>query len=174
MICIISCTNRPNSNSIKVAQYYKELLSTKGVEAQVLDLTLLPEDFIFSALYDNMGKNPAFNKLAEIIGSSDKFIFVVPEYNGSYPGILKSFIDGLKYPNTFKEKKCAMVGIGTGVMGGALALSHLTDVVNYLGMHVYAVKARLPRVNLIFQEGKITDELLEKLIDSQAEGFIKF
>ena len=174
MITIISGTNRPNSNSIKVSQYYKDLLNSKGEEVEILDLTLLPADFIFSALYDNVGKIPEFNRLADIIGKTDKFIFVVPEYNGSYPGVLKAFIDGLKYPNSFKEKKCALIGIGTGVMGGALALSHLTDVLNYLGMHVYAVKPRIPKVHHIFQEGKLADEFLEKLIDSQVEGFIKF
>ena len=50
MITIISCTNRKASKSLSVAQYYKELLDSKGVESQIVDLNLLPEDFAFSAL----------------------------------------------------------------------------------------------------------------------------
>lgn len=174
MITVISGTNRPNSNSIQVAEYYKSLLLSKGVEAQVLDLARLPKDFIFSALYDNTGKNALFNQVADVIGESEKFVFIVPEYNGSYPGLLKAFIDGLKYPNSFKDKKCALIGISSGAMAGALALSHLTDVFNYLGMHVYAVKPRIPRIHVLFKDGKINDSFLETLLDTQAEGFIKF
>lgn len=174
MITIISATNRTNSSSIQIADYYRQLLQKKGVEAEILDLTQLPENFIFSALYDNCGNNPEFNKLAESVGKSEKFVFIVPEYNGSFPGVLKAFIDGLSYPNSFKDKKGALVGISAGVMAGALALSHLTDVLNYLGMHVLATKPRLPKIQHIYKEGKISDTFLESLLDSQAEAFIRF
>jgi len=174
MITIISATNRSQSNSIQIAEYYRNLLQKKGAESQILDLSLLPEDFIFSALYDNVGKNEKFNQLTHVIAKSDKFVFIVPEYNGSFPGVLKAFIDGLSYPNTFKDKKGALVGISAGVMAGALALSHLTDVLNYLGMHVLAIKPRLPRINTLYKEEKIKDPFLADLLESQAEAFIRF
>ena len=86
----------------------------------------------------------------EKIQSCDKFVFVVPEYNGSFPGVFKAFVDGLKYPASFKDKKCALVGISSGTQGGALALSHLTDIFNYLGMNVLALKgAHSPYRNLL-------------------------
>lgn len=174
MITIISATNRANSTSIKIARYYQNLLKNKGVESTVLDLSEIPQDFVFSALYDNLGKNNQFNEFVSTINKSEKFVFIVPEYNGSYPGVFKAFIDGLEFPGSFKNKKCALVGISSGVMAGALALSHLTDVLNYLGMHVLAVKPRLPRINTLYKEEKITDPFLEKLLDSQADDLIQF
>lgn len=174
MITIISATNRPNSNSIQIAEYYRNLLQNKGAQSQILDLSQLPEDFIFSALYDNVGKNERFNEITKMVGMSEKFVFIVPEYNGSFPGVLKAFIDGLSYPNTFKDKKGALVGISAGVMAGALALSHLTDVLNYLGMHVLAIKPRLPRIHTLYKEEKINDSFLEGLLDSQADSLIRF
>ncbi len=174
MITIISSTNRPHSLSIMVAEYYKNLLSKKGVESQILDLTKLPERFLFTALYENEGKDPEFNKFMDIINKSEKFVFIVPEYNGSFPGILKSFIDGMKFPESFGNKKCALVGISSGVMGGVLALSHLTDILNYLGVHVLAIKPRLPRVQTLFKDGKINDPFIEGLIKTQVESFITF
>src|SRR5688572_1002710 len=102
MFTIISSTNRPNSTSIKIARYYQNLLKTKGVESTVLDLSEIPQDFVFSALYDNLGKNSKFNEFTTTINKSEKFVFIVPEYNGSYPGVLKAFIDGLEFPGSFK------------------------------------------------------------------------
>ena len=39
------------------------------------------------------------------MSQSEKFVFIVPEYNGSFPGVLKTFIDGLAFPDTFEQKK---------------------------------------------------------------------
>jgi chromate reductase, NAD(P)H dehydrogenase (quinone) len=174
MITIISGTNRLNSNSIFISEYYQSLLRKKGAECQILDLRSLPEDFIFSALYENAGKDPAFNKLKAAINSSEKFVFIVPEYNGSFPGVLKAFIDGLDYPESFENKKCALVGISSGVLAGALALSHLTDILNYLGMHVLALKPRFPRIENLIENGSINDKFLVELLNLQAEALIKF
>jgi chromate reductase, NAD(P)H dehydrogenase (quinone) len=174
MITIISGTNRPDSNSIAIAKYYEALLKKKGVECHIMDLSQLPVDFPFSALYENAGKNTAFNIFKDIINTSEKFVFIVPEYNGSFPGILKTFIDGLDFPKSFRNKKCALVGISTGVMGGSLALSHLTDIFNYLGMHVLASKPRLPRIQNLLRDGEIKDKIISELLELQADAFIEF
>jgi chromate reductase, NAD(P)H dehydrogenase (quinone) len=174
MITIISGTNRFNSNSIFIAEYYQALLKKKGAECRILDLSKLPEKFLFTALYENAGKDPDFNELKEMINNSDKFVFIVPEYNGSFPGVLKAFIDGLDFPGSFNNKKCALVGISSGVLAGALALSHLTDILNYLGMHVLAIKPRLPRIESLIKNGALNDKFLTDLLDAQAEAIIKF
>jgi chromate reductase, NAD(P)H dehydrogenase (quinone) len=174
MITIISGTNRLNSNSILIARYYQRLFESMGTKAQVLDLTELPNDFIYSALYDNAGLHDDFNMFQELVDATDKYLFVVPEYNNSYPGVLKAFIDGLRYPGSFAGKKAAMVGLSAGMQGGALAISHLTDVLNYLGMHVLAQKPKLAFVHKYLEEGNITNELYKQLIQEQAEAFISF
>lgn len=174
MITIIVGTNRANSKSRKVADYYLSLVQSHRAEAQILDLQELPADFAFSALYANGGKHEAFNKFVKIINESDKFIFVIPEYNGSFPGVLKTFIDGLDFPGSFAHKKAAMIGISSGVMGGALALSHFTDILNYLSMHVYAVKPRITRLSANFVDGVIVDNFVSDLIHEQVRGFIAF
>ena len=140
MITIISGTNRFDSISSLVADYYKQILDKKGEENQILDLSTLPKDFIYSALYENTGKNEAFNAFQAVIDISDKLVFVVPEYNSSFPGVLKAFIDGLRFPSSFSGKKGALVGISSGAQGAGLALSHLTDILHYLGMHIMPLK----------------------------------
>lgn len=174
MISIISGTNRNESVSFLVSQYYQELFQKKGIACQVLDLGALPADFIYSALYENTGKNKAFNIFQKAIEQSDKFVFVVPEYNGSFPGVLKAFIDGLKFPNSFTGKKCAMVGISSGVQGAGLALSHLTDIFNYLGMHVLPLKPKLSKIEENMTENILSNPLYIELLETQAEQLIEF
>ena len=174
MITIITGTNRPLSNSRAVANLYSELLRQRQVASRILDLADLPADFTVSALYENTGRNEAFNKLSSLIATSDKFVFIVPEYNGSFPGVLKAFIDGLEYPNTFRNKKAALVGLSSGVQGSGLAMSHLTDVFNYLGMHVLALKPRLAHIEKNLKEGTLTNELYLELLNQQIDQFISF
>lgn len=174
MITIIVGTNRENSVSSKVAQYYLNLVQANGTDAQIINLKDLPNDFAFSATYANSGKNAEFNKFVTLVNQTSKFIFVIPEYNGSFPGVLKLFLDCLQFPGSFANKKAALVGISSGVMGSALALSHFTDILNYLSMHVYAVKPRIPRLSANFVNGEVTDKFLSDLIATQVKGFLEF
>jgi chromate reductase, NAD(P)H dehydrogenase (quinone) len=174
MITIISGTNRPESITRAVVDFYASLLESKNLDYQILDLAELPADFILSALYDNTGKNQQFNKLSEMIARSEKFIFILPEYNGSFPGVLKAFIDGLDYPYTFKDKKAALVGISSGMQGGILALSHLTDIFNYLGMNVLSLKVKLAYINNNFNGTHITNQLYLDMIKQQVDQFKNF
>ena len=75
---IVSTTNHKNSLTAQVADYYAALLQKKGCESQVIKLTDLPADFTESALYGNMGKNEAFNRLKDIMEASQKYVFIIP------------------------------------------------------------------------------------------------
>lgn len=174
MIKIIVGTNRKNSLSLTIARLYQEILSQKGTDSEILNLIDLPHDFVFSALYDRNGKNPEYNTFHEKVKAGDKFVFIVPEYNGSFPGVLKSFIDGMTYPNTFRNKKCALVGISSGIGGGGIALSHLTDIFHYLGMHVLALKIKLAKIEENMSDNLLTNRLYMELLQSQAEMLINF
>ncbi len=174
MITIVSGTNRSQALSLQIAYLYQKKIQEKGAEVQLIDLNELPPDFAFSALYENDGKNAAFNKFRTQMQNSEKYIFIIAEYNGSFPGVLKTFIDGLAYPNTFKEKKAALVGLSAGVQGGSLALSHFSDILNYLGTHTLALRVKLARLESFMKEGVIENKLYQDLIEQQIESFIKF
>ena len=62
------------------------------------------------------------------------------------------------------------------MQGGGLALSHLTDIFNYCGMHVLAQKPRLARIshNMDMEKEEITNELYNELIDDQIKGLVSF
>jgi chromate reductase len=172
MITIISGTNREGAYSRVVAEIYAEILEQKGQPCQIIDLKDLPQDFIFSALFEKIGEHPVFNEIQTRITASQKFVFIVPEYNGSFPGVLKAFLDGLQFPASLKGKTGALVGLASGHMGGALALSHLTDVLHYMGMMVLPIKPRLPRISKILVDRKFADAIYTDLIEEQAAMLI--
>jgi chromate reductase len=173
MITIICSTNRQNSVSKKISHLYQNILESKGQHVDVIYLEDMPDDFIASALYENSGSNEEFNDLRKKMFDTQKMVFIVPEYNGSFPGVLKTFIDGLQFPGTFKNKKCALVGLSSGVQGGGLALSHLTDIFNYCGTHVLALKPKLSRIEENLTENSLS-KLYNELLEEQAQMFIEF
>ena len=174
MITVVCGTNRPDANSEVIGNLYVTKLTALGENAHLLNLKDLPSDFVTSALYDNAGKNEAFNPFREAMANAHKFIFVVPEYNGSFPGVLKAFIDGLKYPVTFRGKKAAMLGLSSGIQGAGLALSHLTDILNYCGTHVLAFKPKFPHIDEHLKNGEITNKKYLDEIDIQLKQFVDF
>lgn len=174
MITIISSTNRQNSKSILVSNYYLNLFKSLGEEAQIIDLRNLPHDFAFSALYELSGKNEAFNVFRKMMEESDKFLFVIPEYNGSFPGILKTFIDGQKFPDSIRYKKAALTGISSGTQGSALSMSHFGDVLVYLGCNVLSIKPRVINIETAFVSNDFTDPKVKDLILLQAQKLIEF
>ena len=173
-IIIICSTNRNDSVSYQIAQLYSNILTEKECPNEVIDLSDLPNDFAFSALYEQAGKNKDFNHFRELMAESKKFVFIVPEYNGSFPGVLKTFIDGLKFPDSFRGKKSALVGISSGIQGAGLALSHLTDIFHYCGMEVLSIKPKFSLIAKNFDGEKITNALYLDLLNEQADRILAF
>lgn len=156
MITIISATNRPNSSTLKVAKHYQQLMEQKGEKTQLFSLENLPVDIAFNELYDK--RSQAFQQLLdEYISPVQKFVFVVPEYNGSFPGILKLFIDAV-HPDLLRRKKVALLGVASGRAGNLRGMEHLTGVFNYLGVFVHPNRLPVSSVlTLLDEKGGIKD-----------------
>jgi NAD(P)H-dependent FMN reductase len=166
MILIVVGTNRVNGLSYQVADIVTEILKQKKVASEQLKLIDLPNYFLFTALYDQQGKNEKFNSYQKKIDDYSKIIFIIPEYNGSYPGILKSFVDGLVYPHSLRNKIVGMIGISAGSLGGAIAISHFTDVLHYMGAIVLPITPRIAFVHRSIEaNGRFTPEVINTLID---------
>ena len=173
MNLIISGTNRLGSNSLKVAEYYKAELLHKGEEWEIFSLEDLPNDILFTDLY---GKRSAgFKAIQNKVSAAQKFIFIIPEYNGSYPGALKVFIDACSYPSSFYHKKTALVGVSTGKYGNIRGVDHFTGVCNYVRMHVLPLKIHIPHIqNELNHAGNFMDSNTLKFINEQLEEIIRF
>ena len=173
MITLLVGTNRPASRARRIASIYTSLLAELGAESQLLDLAELPSDFVASALYANAGTHPGFNRLAGLLDASNKLVIITPEYNGSFPGVLKAFIDGLPYPGGIQGKRAALIGLSSGGQGGLLAMSHLTDILMYLGTTVLPQRVRLPFIDKdLTPENELRHELSRQMLREQAEALL--
>lgn len=173
MITIISATNRPDSNTYKIATTYSQLLDKQGVASKVFSLEQLTPDMQFIDLYGKHSEK--FQQLLqEYIIPAEKFVFIVPEYNGSFPGILKLFIDAI-HPDVNRGKKAVLVGVSSGRAGNLRGLDHLTGVLNYIGIHVHPNKLPISVVlTLLDEQGKIKDENTIKALEKQVGDFLKW
>lgn len=174
MITIVSSTNREGSITLKIAMLYSKLLDQINVENQILDLRLLPKDFINTDFGDTSTDN-FVNYVYQYINKADRFIIVSPEYHGSYPGIFKAFIDCIGNDG-IKDKKVALVGVSSGRAGNLRGLDHLSALFHHLRAEVYSLKPKLSVIHKLFNNKK--DELDDyetlKLIKNQINGFLTF
>jgi NAD(P)H-dependent FMN reductase len=168
-ITVISGTNRPGSYTNLVAQEYAKMLKDSGVEVSFLSLEQLPNDFIASDLYGKRSEKMD-SIIGEFINNVNKFVFVVPEYNGSYPGIVKLFLDSIP-PRMWTAKKASIVGVSTGQAGNLRGQEHLTGVLNYLKVNVHFNKPKLSLVDKLFNEDKQTlnEKTRERLAESVSQ-----
>ncbi len=170
---IISGTDMANSKALEVSTYLKRLYQQLGVDAEVIDMADFPLSDVVGGKY--MEEIQSINEFREPVLKADALLFVIPEYNGSFPGILKMFIDYLPYPSALVEKPIAYVGIAGGAFGGLRPVEQFQMVANYLNAHQFPERVFISRVHNMFDsETGIKDEFQQKLLISQTEGFIKF
>lgn len=169
MITIIAGTNRPGSYSEKIANFYNTFTTE---ETQVFCLKDLPKDFVFADTFCD--GSDAFNELVtKNITNVDKFIFVIPEYNGGFPGILKAFIDAV-HPKNFNNKKAALVGLSSGHSGALRPLDQFSDILHYLKVEVLSAKPKLSGIELLVKGDQLVDERSLSLLTDQITRFTKF
>lgn len=165
-ITIISGTGRDNSNTLKIAQEYFRLLSNTNNDVQLLSLESI----------DVCQKNEAFRSMEKsMLIPAEKFIIIMPEYNGSYPGILKMMIDQSDVTKCWKNKKVLLTGVATGRAGNLRGMEHLTGSLMHMKMLVHPNRLPISIVDkLLDANGKLHDEKTLLAIKEQLQAFLEF
>ncbi|MDR6784438.1 chromate reductase [Pedobacter africanus] len=173
MVTIISGTNRPGSNTLKLAQYYQKTLAEKGLQTTLFNLEELPENLISTDLYGK--RSASFETIQDLITQTSKFLFVIPEYNGSFPGVLKTFIDACNFPESFYDKKAALVGLSSGKYGNIRGIDHFGGVCSYLHLNVLPLRIHIAAIKTELNEnGDLFKEDTLKFTGQQMDKFIAF
>lgn len=180
MITVIAGTNRKGSRTKQVAKYYFEILQDlTGEECKLFALEDLDDSFVHSLMYEKEYQDAGLAKAQDdYFTPANKLIFVVPEYNGSFPGIFKIFLDAISirnYKENFEDKKVALVGVASGRAGNLRGLDHLTTSLNYLKMNIYHNRFPIAKIDEVMDKtGVITDDLLVEDLRKHVEGFLLF
>lgn len=156
MIAVITASPRPQSRSAIVANALSDVLIASGIEVKHFRMQEMKEDLAYFMVHgEQIGK---FRSGQEELMHIEKMVFVVPEYNGSFPGILKFWIDSSRFPHTFAGKKAALVGLGDGMFGNVRGLDQLASVLNYCQMAVMPFRMHLPRIGNRLQNGPLQQD----------------
>lgn len=172
MISVICATHRPQNQTLAVVNKYAEILQELGEEVQILKMDDLPEDFMVTNTFGKPSHGLE-EVVSKWIAPSEKMVIIAPEYNGSYPGVFKVFLDAVP-PKTWKGKKAALVGVASGRAGNLRGMDHLTDVLHYLRVEVFSLKIPISRLNDLLQEGEMVDAATLGVLKMQAEEFLRF
>ena len=119
---------------------------------------------------------PAVADLTRQLHEADGVIFVTPEYNYSIPGVLKNAIDWASRPafeSVFKGKKCFVISVSGGALGGVRAQSHLKYILNGLLADTYTCKEIvIPMANAKIEDGKLNDAAILDFTHDNLRGFL--
>jgi len=177
-ITLISGTDRKNSHTRIIAEHLHQHLSSIGVKSQLLDLEQIPVELLKNPTYSAENRNKGLSEIQDdFFVHCNKFIFVVPEYNGSFPGVLKLFLDSLsvrKYEETFFHKKACLIGVASGRAGNLRGLDHLSDILNYLGVIVFPSKLPVSRVFEFVDGGEVVSQEVRRSLEGLVDDFIQF
>lgn len=128
-IAVISGSSRPNSNTLKVSRW----ISLQNERFSLLNLSDFNLEHFNEPNSPMLGKpynSEEVQNWSDTIKQFDGFIFVIPEYNGFFPGIVKDAVDYLY--NEWKNKP--FITIGLGGRGGKWACEHLRTLLERFEM----------------------------------------
>ncbi len=166
MITIISGSNRDDNNTKKVALEYQRLLALKNIPAKI---------FLLDEINSTLRNDFFIQSENEILIPSEKFIIIMPEYNGSYPGILKLMMDNTDIKKVWWYKKVLLTGVSTGRAGNLRGMEHLSGVLLHMRMQVHYNRLPISVVDkLMDEQDHFTDLATLGAINIQLEEFLKF
>ena len=174
-IPVILGSVREGRLSEKPAKLMVEKLKQAGAESQLVDFKELPLPFLDSleepSDLNKVYPYPNVQKWSAIADAADAFIFVIPEYNHSYPGVLKNALDWL-YPE-FDHKPVGLVGVSNGQVGGARALTHIRPIIECFSMFAVRETIMFVRTQNVFgSQGELLDNSYEKKIAGLIKSLI--
>jgi chromate reductase len=169
---VLAGTNRPGSATRSVAGWLCERYRALGADASILDLAELPPSIFHPSSYAE--------KPAEFAGWSQRVLdchglaVVTPEYNGSFPGVLKYFIDMLKFPESFEGRPVSFVGVAAGQWGALRSVEQLQAIFGYRHAHLFPERVFVPAVHEVLQEDGSPSSEIRKRLEKQSAGFLRY
>ncbi len=173
MILIISGTNRPGANALKVSNILKAHYAAAGVDAEVYSLAEMPREIFDPSSYAR--KPESWLAVQDRVVQADGLHIVTPEYNGGFPGVLKYFIDMLKFPESFESKPVAFTGEAAGIWGALRPVEQLQQIFGYRNAYLFPDRVFIPGVTGKLNDAdQLTDAAIDDRLKKQATGFAAF
>ncbi len=158
-IPVILGTTRQGRASAHVARFVAgHLQQRQGVVTELIDIAQL------ALPTDDAGESTKDEALSATLTRADALVIVSPEYNHSFPGLLKHVLDG--YLKEYIHKAAGIVGVSAGPFGGARGIQDLLPVLRELGLVTIFWDVHVATVSQVFdQSGALLDPALVRRTD---------
>jgi NAD(P)H-dependent FMN reductase len=160
---VILGSTREGRQGEKVFSWMKKFLKQyKGFETEFLDLKDWPLKFYSFPVSPAYGKidDPLVKKWTAKIADADAFVIITPEYNHSFPAVLKNALDHVYHE--WNNKPVAFMSYSVGPIAGSRAVEQLRQIVIELQMAPIREQLSIPMVQDAFDsENNPTSDQLD-------------
>ena len=144
-IPVILGTSRKGRASVHAAKLLADLLNRRaGVRSEVIDIASLPLPV------DDAGEAIKSAAFSAMISAADGLVIVAPEYNHSFPGLLKHALDSCL--SEYIHKAVGLVGVSAGPFAGIRVVQGLLPVMRELGLVTIFWDINIGQVGKVFAE----------------------
>lgn len=182
-ILAFAASLRRESWNRKLIRVAAEGARQAGAEVTLLDLNDYPLPMYHGDEEAGAGGPPEHaRKLYDIVKAHDAFLVSSPEYNGTYPGLLKNMLDWLSRPNgsgdkpfsIFANKPAAIMGASPGAFGGVRMLPSLRLLLSHFQMLVIPQQHALAKAGEAFDDqGNLRDDKVAATVKGLGERVAK-
>ena len=138
---------------------FGEVSKRGDIQTELIDIRKIP------LAVDDAGEALKDSRFSAVVARADGLILVVPEYNHSFPGLLKHVLDtNLK---EYIHKAVGVCGVSAGPFGGARMIQSLVPVLRELGLVTIFSDVYFGTAGRLFDpaSGKITDPAYAGRVD---------
>jgi NAD(P)H-dependent FMN reductase len=138
---------------------FGEVSKRNDIETELIDIRKI------HVAIDDAGEALKDSQFSAKVARTDGLILVVPEYNHSFPGLLKHVLDtNLK---EYVHKAVGVCGVSAGPFGGARMIQSLLPVLRELGLVTIFADVYFSTAGKLFDPatGKITDPAYSRRVE---------
>jgi NAD(P)H-dependent FMN reductase len=156
---VILGTTRKGRMSAHAARFMvQQLEKRQGITTELIDLADMPMPV------NDAGEEIKDANFASKMALADALVIVTPEYNHSFPGLLKHVLDSCL--KEYIHKAAGIVGVSAGPFGGVRVIQDFLPVIRELGLVNIFWDINFSNVASVFDEtGKLLDHAFIKRAD---------
>ena len=158
-IPVILGTSRKGRASVHAARLLADLLNRRaGVHSEVIDIASVPLPI------NDAGEAIKDATFSAAVSAADGLVIVAPEYNHSFPGLLKHTLDSCL--SEYIHKAVGLVGVSAGPFAGIRVVQSLLPVMRELGLVTLFWDINIGQVGKVFaDDGRLLDEAFVRRSD---------
>lgn len=161
-IPVLLGTTRRGRMSEHAARYVAGRVAARdGVATELIDIGTLPLPV------DDAGEAIKDAEYSRTMRAADAVVIVTPEYNHSFPGLLKHILDSCL--EEYIHKAAGIVGVSAGPFGGSRVIQDFLPVLRELGFVTIFTDVYFGSVHKVFNE---SGKLLEPAFEARVDNFL--